>query len=546
MIVGRFDSQISPLNLFLIRNGISPDKWPLLEDFAWDPSKGIRFASGQAIKVPTRMTPRLGSYPQERGMHMLSAKETEDKIFASTESSYLGHTSSRTELANGSVQLNYHIPKNFLQSAMRASPRTPAAYWSYNLYRGPLNARVKLHYCTSKRSMESVCQHFVGQPVLGFDMEWDNLGRNGLKNKVSLIQLASEDRIALFHIARFKDDDISAASLPTFKAIMESRDTIKTGVSILGDCTRLRNNIGIDAHGLMELSHLHNLVKFSATRPEKVSKRATALAVQVEEHLQLPLHKGEVRSSDWTQRLNPEQMMYAASDAYAGFHLYHVLETKRLNLQPVPPRPAHADLGLPIKLAEIRGINEREKSVEGVVTVEKSNKPADDLTSLESTVVTEGLEPRENSLSSDCLSTEPEDGQASMVSNERASRRATSLTSVPVSGRPEIVEAEAWIKQWQATRPPNTAPRTSATILRVYALWHAQSLEVSQIASMLRDPPLQLSTVSCYVLECLKAEKLPFDKSRVQDVIKLIPRFLVQGKYKYFIQRAGLTYGAIK
>ena len=507
---------------------------------------GLRFFSGEAMKLPTRKTLNSKSLLRTRSMHTSSPREPGADLFSKGRASYPDNESSVTKLTSEAVQLSYHIPMDALQSAMRASSRTPAAYWSYSLYRGPLDARVKLHYCSSSKTVEAVCQHFVEQPVLGFDMEWDSQGRNGLKNKVSLIQIASEDRIALLHIARFKDDNISGDSLPTLKAIMESKDITKTGVSILGDCTRLRNNMGIDAQGLIELSHLHNLVKYFATQPEKVSKRAIALAVQVEEHLQLPLHKGEVRSSNWTQRLSPEQMVYAASDAYAGFQLYHVLESKRLNLHPVPPRPAFADLGLPIKLAELKSIDENNKSVEEEATVKESTTSSDQITRSESGGLSEGLKTDEDYLSPECLSTKPESGRSSSSRIKKDSYKAASPLYVAGPGCREIKEAEAWIEQWRASRPPSSAPKTSTTNLRVYALWHGQSLELSQIASMLRDPPLQLSTVSCYVLDCVKAEKLPFDKSRIQDVINMIPRFLAQGKYKYFLQRAGLTYGAVK
>jgi hypothetical protein len=40
----------------------------------------------------------------------------------------------------------------------------------------------------------------------------------------------------------------------------------------------------------------------------------------------------------------------AAADPYACFRLYYAMEEKRQSLNPVPPRPAHAELNLPIRL----------------------------------------------------------------------------------------------------------------------------------------------------------------------------------------------------
>ena len=71
----------------------------------------------------------------------------------------------------------------------------------------------------------------------------------------------------------------------------------------IADCTRLRNFMGIEARGLIELSHLYKLVRFSISGDHsKIDKRLVALAQQVHEHLLLPLSKGEVRASDWSQR----------------------------------------------------------------------------------------------------------------------------------------------------------------------------------------------------------------------------------------------------
>ena len=81
------------------------------------------------------------------------------------------------------------------------------------------------------------------------------------------------------------------------------------GVAIKADCTRLRKFLSIDSHGLFELSHLYKLVKFSSGDVKKINKALVSLAQQVQEHLQLPLAKGDVRMSDWSnnQDLTYEQ-----------------------------------------------------------------------------------------------------------------------------------------------------------------------------------------------------------------------------------------------
>ena len=212
-----------------------------------------------------------------------------------------------------STPLGYHIPKAKLQQAIDAAPSVMAAYWQYTLYQGPGGEKdkVKVHYCKSKESTERISQLFLDKEIIGFDIEWmvNATAADGVKKNVALIQIASEERIALFHIARYANatgvDDFVA---PTLKKILESSNITKVGVSVKGDCTRLRKYLNIEARGIFELSHLYKLVKFSCGDVKKINKVLVSLAQQVKEHLHLPLWKGEVRSSDWSQDLNYQQI----------------------------------------------------------------------------------------------------------------------------------------------------------------------------------------------------------------------------------------------
>ena len=79
------------------------------------------------------------------------------------------------------------------------------------------------------------------------------------------------------------------------------------GVGIKADCTRLRKYLSIDSQGILELSHLYKLVKFASGDAKKINKAMVSLAQQVEEHLQLPLEKGDVRTGDWS---NSQDLTY--------------------------------------------------------------------------------------------------------------------------------------------------------------------------------------------------------------------------------------------
>lgn len=278
------------------------------------------------------------------------------------------------EEENTHVSLSYQIPPDTLLAAKQASPNTRASYWSQQLYRGPNEETVSVHYCHKMDVAERVAKYFLEEKVVGFDMEWKPYGwPTSIKQNASLIQVACEDRIALFHIALFSGNTPAQLMPPSLRIILESPNIYKVGVNVKGDFTRLEKHLGIQARGVLELSRIHNLVE----RPE-AGHRLCKLSTQVQQHLLLPLYKGEVlaeevvrnveesttegnvnvnddngtpttrgsgsvRESDWSQALDREQIHYAAADAYAGFRLYDVLESKRKKMKPVQPLPRLCD-----------------------------------------------------------------------------------------------------------------------------------------------------------------------------------------------------------
>lgn len=241
-------------------------------------------------------------------------------------------------------------------TANSISPKPPATkYWSHHLHKAPDGNPITIHYCRSLRTMEDVAQYFLDDEVIGFDMEWKASATyaDGIKDNVSMIQIASEKRVALFHIASFIGTDPEHFIAPSLRQIVESPNITKVGVHIKADFTRLRRYLGVNARGIFELSHLHRLIKYSQSQPKLVNKRLVNLNDQVEEHFGLPLLKDtEVRCSDWTRPLNYDQVQYAANDPYACICLFMAMDGKRQAMIPVPPRPAHAELDLPIRLIE--------------------------------------------------------------------------------------------------------------------------------------------------------------------------------------------------
>lgn len=407
------------------------------------------------------------------------------------------------------IPLAFQIPEEKLREAMLASRSTGKAYWQYTLYENAIGTKVSVHYCRSKEATERIVELFMDQKVIGFDIEWkaQAFATEGIKKNVSLIQVASEERIALFHIARYsKGDAIDDLVGPSLRKLMESPTITKVGVSIKSDCTRLRKFMGIECRGLFELSHLYKLVKYSPVGAEKIDKRLVALARQVEEHLQLPLWKGEVRSSDWSEALTYQQVQYAASDSYAGLQLFDVMEGKRKHLNPTPPRPEHAELNLPIRLANGE-------------TIATRNEPEEECNEVASTNESRLISAEE--MTNDSLNMKDEDMTSSECKNDH---KAARIVSVTLKGA-AVVAAEEWVKAWRCGLPETYKAKAAPASLRAYALWHHQRKEVDDIVKLLRDPPLEKGTVANYILKAISLEKLPVEKERLRSVFWHLPPF---------------------
>ncbi|KAL2025065.1 hypothetical protein VTK56DRAFT_67 [Thermocarpiscus australiensis] len=432
--------------------------------------------------------------------------------------------------------LDFKIPDEAFRNAKQAAEGTPESFWAYSLYRGPdadgtPNSKVKVHYCTSSHTTERVLQqYFIGEKVIGFDLEWapDAQKFQGARKNVSLIQLASESRIGLFHLAAYPKNDTLVA--PSLKKIMEDPEVSKVGVWVKGDCTRLERYLGIKPRGQFELSHLYKLVKYSNSGEYGlVNKKMVALATQVKECLGLPLYKGRsVRSSDWSQTLRMDQIIYSASDAYAAVQLYAILDHQRKNLNPTPPLPHHAELNLPIRLAD------------GVLTItpEEPDPDADALAEDKPDPGAVDYSKYAESVGVSTVSIESEaDASSEPALTEEAAQPTPKLPAhTPAPAKPKekdarVTEATLWAAQFRLAHPKTRAAPSS---LRAYYLWHKnEGLGPAEIAALLRDPPLQTATVLSYILEAVRLARLPFEKRRLrEEVLALVPPDLLRARYK--------------
>jgi hypothetical protein len=523
------------------------------------------------------------------------------------------------------VPLTYHIPKDKMTEALGAPRAAASAWWSYDKYRSATGDAVALHYCRAKQTSEKVAQLFLGKPVIGCDIEWKSSAKpdDSIKQNVSLIQVACEDRIALFHIALHKGNNIEDILAPTLKSILESPNVLKCGVAIQRDFSRMKKHLGIEVVSLFELSHLHRLVQFGAMKPHLVNRTFVSLAEQTKTHLGLPLYKGDERVSDWSQVLNMKQCKYAADDAYASYRVFETLKEKWHALDPKPPFPACAELGLPIQLAT-HPASESSESEEDVSI--HTDSADEDINSLDEQLAALDIEDQDSNAASvdsygenvfdyltdeqlaqlerSAAATEIEDYTNDPLSkmseswdvtsdnvkypilppefdNEDSSRinfvgclnlrprfsisgshhEAQERNEAPESARNvsedlervtllELeeaaiepaqdqdqplgrlkdlsVQATLWAQEAQLRTKASSGKRKGTltlAALRAYYLWEYQKLSPSEIANVLRNPPLKTATVAAYVAECLQFGNMEWsDGWRLQELVKELPR----------------------
>jgi hypothetical protein len=453
-----------------------------------------------AVKEETQKPPR----PTADQLHELALTDPEQNDLPETSTSY-------------------KMPEAIFRAAKNAPPGTVESFWSHSLYRGPPDTDGKIrkptvHYCRTIHTSERVIKdYFAGKKVIGFDIEWqpEAFKLSKARKNVSLVQIACEDRIALFHLALYpknakeSDNSLSGLVAPSLKKLMEDPEITKVGVAIKADCTRLRNYLGIHSRSIFELSHLHKLVKFSKSKDFNLINRSlVSLSKQVQEHLHLPLFKGdEVRQTDWSQKLDMAQILYAASDSYAGLQLYHTLELKREALDPVPPRPYYAELNKPIRLAE------------GIEIPPEEDDPT--VRSVDAKVVQRTRKYTKKATKETAEVVKGEDGDGEFTP---ATELAHSFfTSTPTNRLSSIVRsAQPKGKLGDISHIPMVPSHLSKRSLQTYHLWlQNPALDLDALGSKLRSPPLAARSVAKMIIEAIKADRLPYERKRLREVLRI-------------------------
>jgi ribonuclease D len=145
---------------------------------------------------------------------------------------------------------------------------------------------------------------------IGFDTETKPSFKKGEFYHVSLLQLASEDHALLIRLHFLKD-------FSRIIEFFEDESVIKVGLAIRDDIKALQKLFPFQPKNFIELTDL----------AKKKKLKNMGLKGMSEEVLNLTLSK-RAKLSNWEARdLKPDQLQYAATDAWIGRKLYQDLES---------------------------------------------------------------------------------------------------------------------------------------------------------------------------------------------------------------------------
>ena len=174
-------------------------------------------------------------------------------------------------------------------------------------YDGPV------HLITAPSDVEHALQDLRRETVIGFDSETRPAFRSGESYLPSLVQFATADAVYLVQVQR---GDYSES----VREILSSEKIIKAGVSVKDDLRNLKKLFEFDEKAVVDLGKLarHHGLKQTGVR----NLAGIFLGVRIP--------KG-AKTTNWAaRRLTPQQITYAATDAWVCRELY--LRFKQLNM----------------------------------------------------------------------------------------------------------------------------------------------------------------------------------------------------------------------
>jgi len=170
-----------------------------------------------------------------------------------------------------------------------------------------------IHLVAAPADLQRAMQDIGRESVVGFDTETRPAFKRGESYLPSLVQFATADAVYLLQV---QQQDYSVA----MREIFSSERIIKAGVSVADDLRNLKRLFEFEARAVVDLG----------TVAKRHGLKQTGVRNLAGIFLGTRIPKG-AKTSNWAaRRLTPQQIAYAATDAWACRELY--LRFRQLNL----------------------------------------------------------------------------------------------------------------------------------------------------------------------------------------------------------------------
>ncbi|MFI3259533.1 MAG: 3'-5' exonuclease [Rikenellaceae bacterium] len=161
-----------------------------------------------------------------------------------------------------------------------------------------------------EEQVESACRDLMSHPIIGFDTETRPSFKAGVSYKVSLLQLSTPERCYLIRLNKV------GLSRPILE-VLESDKVVKLGADVAGDIRSLNQICTLHERGFYDLQN----VVWEWGIAERSLRKMAALV------LGSKISKAQ-RLSNWeAATFTPQQMIYAATDAWACIEIYNKLQS---------------------------------------------------------------------------------------------------------------------------------------------------------------------------------------------------------------------------
>ncbi|KAL2530179.1 Werner Syndrome-like exonuclease [Forsythia ovata] len=167
-----------------------------------------------------------------------------------------------------------------------------------------------LHFIEAKKSKEGGC-------ILGLDIEWRPTFIKGVApGKAAVMQICGDNNCChVLHI-------IHSGIPQKLRSLLEDPTSLKVGVGIANDASKVFQDHNIS---IMALEDLSNLANWKLGGIPKKWSLATLTEMLICRQLPKP---NKIRLGNWeVEVLSKEQLKYAATDAYVSWYLYQVLKS---------------------------------------------------------------------------------------------------------------------------------------------------------------------------------------------------------------------------